>query len=122
MKHWILFIFYFLAPNFHSLNIEENESLMIKPVGIAPSNYYISKNTKPQHSSSCVVLASPFTQQEEDQDEDENENDWNHSHQLVHVNPSNFFFNQSRIQHYEDTNATLNAHQLRVFSPPEFDC
>jgi hypothetical protein len=67
-------------------------------------------------------LNSPFTQQEEDQDEDENEKDWNHAHQPVQINPSTFFFNQSRSQHYGDTNATSNAHQLRVFSPPEFDC
>lgn len=120
MKHWVLFIIYFLAANFHSNEVRAKERLMDNKVGIVPSKYYLSSNTKPQNSFAKIILNSPLTQQEEDQDE--SEKDWNHTHYPVQINPTTFFFNQSRYQHYEDTNATSNAHQLRVFSPPEFDC
>jgi hypothetical protein len=122
MKHWVLFIIYFLAANFHSNDARVKERLLDNIVEIAPSKCYLSNNTKPQNSFANIILNSPFTQQEEGQDEDESEKDWNHTHYPVQINPITFFFNQSSSQHYEDTNATSNAHQLRVFSPPEFDC
>lgn len=120
MKHWVLFIIYFLAANFHSNDARVKERLLDNIVEIAPSKCYLSNNTKPQNSFANIILNSPLTQQEEDQDE--NEKDWNYTHQSVQINPTTFFFNQIRSQHYGDTNATSNAHQLRVFPPPKFDC